>query len=657
MSASLATALQRPRHLGPLLCWAVVFADVGSSVYYVPGLLYNQRGVGTLAAAFVSLVAVAGLLLAFKYAEIAWRYPGGGGVVSVASAAFGPTIGCLGGVLICTDYFLAASIGVLAGVAYLGSVVSRPGLTLPLACMALVVLGLLNLAGVRRSAIVSLVMGGLAFVTQLVVVIVTASRLTAAEWATLGSRFGAVTQASGPQLLAGFGAAWLAFSGLEALSQISGSLARPRRRVANVAMGLVFGSVVITAPLLTAFSTITLAGRATVVPRSDRFISELAGWFGGDPLQAAVALSAAALLIFSANTAILGCYHVLLALVRQGFLPPRLAARSRSLATPHFAIGVATLVPVLVLLLTRGVIDLLGQLYAFGLLGAFVLSSIGLDCVRWREGQRGPAFWVGVVTSAAIVVAWLTNLCTKPLATLFGGGLTVTVMLIAVGSRNGWRAGASGAAAGIEFGLRALGAWVGRLLRDVVAWYDRRVSVPDGAAGARPGDRGVDARRLSPRDRARAIAACTRALEESPLDATLVAELARLWLAERDASRAAAVLRTTLARQPGEAEIHYLLGLALLRGGDTEAALASLRAAVTLEPRHGRAQRCLAAQLIGHGRLDEAAAALEAALSQVPDHPTAHRSLGLIYACLGRRREAAAHLAAAVELRQRDAVS
>jgi amino acid transporter len=501
-----APAALRPRLLGPLLCWAVVFADVGSSVYYVPGLLYRQPGVGALAAAFVSLVAVACLLLAFKYAEIAWRYPGGGGVVTVASAAFGPYLGCLGGVLILTDYFLAASIGARAGVAYLGAVFDLPGGTLALSCAAILGLGALNLAGVRQSAIVSMVMGAAAFLTQIVVVVVTAASLTSAEWAALRANFTAVTNVSGAQLLGGFGAAWLAFSGLEALSQISGSLQRPRRRVARVAMAIVFGSVLVTAPLLTAFSTGTLIGRVGAVPPSDRFISALAGAVGGTSLKVAVALSAAALLIFSANTAILGCYHVLVALQRQGFLPAGVATRSRALGTPHVAIGVATLVPVLVLLVTGGALDLLGQLYAFGLLGAFVLSSVGLDCVRWREGQRGPAFWIGVLTSAAVVVAWLTNLCTKPLATLFGGGVTVILMLIAVGTRTGWRAALGGAVLALEFGLRAAAATLRRLSGDTVRWYDRRFTVPAGAA-RRPA---ADGARPDPRARARALAAHRR---------------------------------------------------------------------------------------------------------------------------------------------------
>ncbi|MDQ6661253.1 MAG: hypothetical protein M3Z24_09845, partial [Chloroflexota bacterium] len=41
--------------LGPILCWAVVFADIGTSVYYTPGILYNTPGVGKLAGFFVFL--------------------------------------------------------------------------------------------------------------------------------------------------------------------------------------------------------------------------------------------------------------------------------------------------------------------------------------------------------------------------------------------------------------------------------------------------------------------------------------------------------------------------------------------------------------------------------------------------------------------------
>src|SRR5260370_7589881 len=59
--------------LGPLLCWAVVFADVGTSVYYVPGILYGN--VGSLAGFFVMLTRSGFVLLTLKYAEATHPFP------------------------------------------------------------------------------------------------------------------------------------------------------------------------------------------------------------------------------------------------------------------------------------------------------------------------------------------------------------------------------------------------------------------------------------------------------------------------------------------------------------------------------------------------------------------------------------------------------
>src|SRR4029453_16069983 len=93
--------------LGPLLAWGIVFADIGTSIYYVPGLLFDELGKRTPspAAAFVLTTGLVGILLALKYVEIAARYPDGGGVVSVATDGFGASVGAAGGILICISYF------------------------------------------------------------------------------------------------------------------------------------------------------------------------------------------------------------------------------------------------------------------------------------------------------------------------------------------------------------------------------------------------------------------------------------------------------------------------------------------------------------------------------------------------------------------------
>ena len=52
---------------------------------------------------------------------------------------------------------------------------------------------------------------------------------------------------------------------------------------------------------------------------------------GGFGLKLAVVLSASTLLLFAANTAIIGAYHVFLALIECGFLPRIIALRSNKL--------------------------------------------------------------------------------------------------------------------------------------------------------------------------------------------------------------------------------------------------------------------------------------------------------------------------------------
>jgi Amino acid permease len=143
-----------------------------------------------------------------------------------------------------------------------------------------------------------------------------------------------------------------------------------------------------------------------------------------------VAVSGALLLVFASNTAIIGAYHVFIALTRMGFLPRVLERRNGWRRTPHWAILAAVILPIIIIIASRGSVDLLGDLYAFGLLGTFVLTCVSLDLVRWREykdwSPRVIAFFgVGVVTTALVLVAWIVNIVEKTHATEFGGGLTL----------------------------------------------------------------------------------------------------------------------------------------------------------------------------------------------------------------------------------------
>jgi amino acid transporter len=405
----------------------VVFADIGTSVYYAPGILFGR--VGSRTALFIGMTLVVFVLLAIKYAEVAIRYPGGGGVVTVASRAINPFAGLIGGLLILVDYFLTAALSALSGLIYLTVVAGslRPWV-LPATVAALLLLGFINLMGVKASAEVTAVIAVLAVASQLLVVMAVAVHLGPSG--ILASFPKALNGPSiGPVgILTGYASAFLAFSGLESIAQLSPSMAEPRQRTAPIAMSLVVITIALTSPLLSLWST-TLLDTRTADP--NQFVSILGGYAAGPLLQAAIAISGSLLLIFASNTALIGTYHVFLALSKLRFLPGVLTQTNRWRGTPHWSILAATAVPVAILVASGGSVGILGDLYAFGLLGAFSMTCLALDIVRWHERPNPVSFAVGVLTTVLVLVAWVTNLFAKPTATLFGGGLTLVGLAIA----------------------------------------------------------------------------------------------------------------------------------------------------------------------------------------------------------------------------------
>jgi hypothetical protein len=112
-----------------------------------------------------------------------------------------------------------------------------------------------------------------------------------------------------------------------------------------------------------------------------------------------------------------------------------LERRNRWRLTPQWAILAAVSLPIVIVIGSGGNVSFLGDLYAFGLLGTFVLTCVSLDVVRWREyrswSPRRVGFYaVGVLTTLLVIAAWLINLVAKPDATKFGGGLTVIGLFI-----------------------------------------------------------------------------------------------------------------------------------------------------------------------------------------------------------------------------------
>ena len=250
--------------LGPILCWAVVFADIGTSVYYVPGILYGTAGIGDLAGFFVLLTMSVFVLLTLKYAEVTHRFPQGGGVVTVASQALNRWFGALGGMFILVDYFLTAAISCLSGMQYLsvvilplGATILIPGLgefqlaLLVITIVILILLGMLNWVGISESAKVSLVGAIIAFLSDLAILYTVFTHISLSTFFSLFPKMFDGHALTSYSILVGFAGSFLAFSGLESISQLSPVMKAPRKKIAGIALFLVVITIGVTSPLLT----------------------------------------------------------------------------------------------------------------------------------------------------------------------------------------------------------------------------------------------------------------------------------------------------------------------------------------------------------------------------------------------------------------------
>src|SRR5205807_1706370 len=191
--------------------------------------------------------------------------------------------------------------------------------TLWITIVILVLLGVLNWIGVSESAKVSMVGAFIAFASDIAILVTVFTHLSFSAFLALFPQMFTGHALTPVSLLVGFAGSFLAFSGLESISQLSPVMKLPRRVVGKMALFLVILTVGLTSPLLAMLSTLLLPNAAANPVLSSQIISLLAGRWGGVFLQTEVAISASALLVFASNTAIIGSYHVFLALSRMEF--------------------------------------------------------------------------------------------------------------------------------------------------------------------------------------------------------------------------------------------------------------------------------------------------------------------------------------------------
>lgn len=439
--------------LGWILVFAVVYADIGTSIFYVPGILYLSIGkLATLAQLITTLVFIS---IARKYVEICDRCPDGGGVVSVVRQAFSAwdMLPLVGGALITVDYFLTSAISGVSGMYYLANLLRRseffpPVLTevmgdpkdlvVAMTIVLLLALMVVNLIGIRESASVTSTFAMYEIVAVIALVGMGGWWLTQRHaWGTLvHGVFHPDMQVTPLVLAGGYATTWLAFSGLESAAQLSGAMMAPVKRTASKAMWAVVISVGLMTPFLTALALYAVPDSVKTAD-PEALLSNLAFQVGGPILGIGVVVAASVLLFMACNTALVGNYHVNVRLADLGFLPSFLRKLHPRLNTPYLSIIASAIIPIVIVIAVNGSVEILGDLYAFGLLGTLTLSSAAVDRLRWRDGERGVKFYIGLLTTFAVGSAFFINIIQKPAALIFGGLLTAFIVGIGYLHRSG----------------------------------------------------------------------------------------------------------------------------------------------------------------------------------------------------------------------------
>ena len=427
---------ERPRelrwyHAGPML-----FGDWGTSRLYVLGLAFAY----TYRASFWYVAAMCGLMIGvgWSYEIICRLFPDGGGVYSSAQRR-SQLLAVIGGLLLCADYVVTASLSCLDAFHYLGIngyYLNRHGIAtegggIPLdafaATVTILLIGGLNYFGPTKT-------GAVAMVVALATVVLTMV-IGVACLPHLGDAF---RQVESP-FSHGVGRSWIGFteivlalSGVEAIANMTGIMVLPVERTARrailpvlieiVILNLILALAMTSLPDSVLYAT-DASGAVQHLPNGEPvsahtgdMLKVIASHYVGPGFAAVAAVVFALLLLSAVNTAIGALVSTQFMLSRDKELPRALGKLNRY-GMPKIPLVVAAVIPAVVVVLFPNVEKLAG-LYAIGVVGAISITLATTSTNRelvLKPFER--AFMLGLTL---IMLAIGFTICTeKPAARSF----------------------------------------------------------------------------------------------------------------------------------------------------------------------------------------------------------------------------------------------
>jgi len=377
-------------------CWG--YADVGADVYVALGLVIAAaQGATPLAFAIAGTVYV---FVGLAYTEMAAAYPIAGGGQYFTLRGMGDFWGLLTGAALMLDYTVDIALFAMASAGYLNFFIPAarefavnlgPFTQVNLVWLAesmvfIAFLVVLNIKGIRESSLFNEVLGALDMMMESSIIVLG----FAFAWRPEMFLHQWQTQWPGARgLLYGVSIAVISFVGLESISQAAQETIRPAAVLPRTSLAL----IIIVLLFALAFPTVTLG----IVPWQDiasregdpvaHLASQLPyiGFLAG-PLAA---ILAATIVLISANTGVMGCSRLAYSMAELGLIGSWLSKVHHRFRTPVRAIAVFSAVSAgeaLVGFLTgKKALETIANMYAFGAMLAYFLSSIALLALRVQE--------------------------------------------------------------------------------------------------------------------------------------------------------------------------------------------------------------------------------------------------------------------------------
>ncbi len=442
IGAPIATAQQEHERLTKVKALAVLSSDAISSVAYATEAILGTiilAGSGSLWVTLPICLAIVLLLgiVALSYRQTIPAYPNGGGSYIVAKDNLGTLAGLIAAASLLIDYVLTVSVSVASGVQNLASLFPSGLSTTTIVSIDVVLvifITIVNLRGVRESGSIFAIPTYLFIGSALLLIVVGSTKSFLFEHHHVFGSFptAPTTEALGIFLiLRSFAAGCSAMTGVEAISNGIPAFKKPETK--NAATTLTWMAVILGVLFIGITLLATSYGVEAKTNGNPTVIAQIAAQVFNGPLAfmyPVFEIATLCILTLAANTSYSDFPRLASLLARDNFLPHQFAFRGDRLA---FSIGIAVLafLASVLLVVFKGDVTLLLNLYAVGVFMSFTLSQGGMVRHWWKlravnKNWRRSIVINGLGAITTLLVAVIIS------ATKFFDGAWVVVILIPV---------------------------------------------------------------------------------------------------------------------------------------------------------------------------------------------------------------------------------